>query len=188
MPDSNQELVARCQAGDRDAFDELAQAHGGRVFRVAYGLLANAEDAQDVAQDVLIALYRTLSRGRLRNPEALPLWLTRVCINQCRQLMRRRRENEPIAQWAFQADHGNQLEEQFLASETRAAMRQAVARLPRRQQAVFVLRHFAGLSIEEIARALGCAPATVRVHLSRATSRLRDVLTEGGEEGGTDDG
>lgn len=188
MPESDQHLIVRCRAGDRGACDELVQAHAGRIFRVAYGLLANAEDAQDVTQDVLIALYRTLSRGRLRDPEALPLWLTRVCINRCRQMMRRRRENEPTGQWAFQADHGNELEEQFLASETRAAMRQAVARLPRRQRAVFVLRHFAGLSIEEIARALGCAPATVRVHLSRATSRLRDALTQGGEEGGTDDG
>lgn len=181
MSQSHEALIARCRAGDAAAFEELAQVHQRRVFRIAYGLLANAEDAEDVTQDVLLTLYQTLRGGRLRHPQTLPAWLSQVCVNRCRAELRKRRREEAAAEWAFQANHEDGPDRRFASQETRIAIRQAILRLPRRQRAVFVLRHFAGLSIEEIARALQCRPATVRVHLSRATTRLREVLSEGGK-------
>lgn len=176
VPDSDEELIARFRAGEAGAFDALARAHGRDVFVLAMGLLGNTEDAQDVAQDVLITLYAHL--GRLRDPQALPAWLSRVCLNRCRMVLRRRRPTEAFGDRELAGDPRDGPDARLLGSETRIAVRQALLKLPRRQQQVFVLRHFAGRSIEETALALGCAQATVRVHLSRAVARLHEALSE----------
>lgn len=181
MPETDEVLIAQWRSGDAGAFDELAKAHGRDIFVLALGVLGDAEDAQDVTQDVLIALYRSL--GRLRDAQALPAWLARVCINRCRALRRGRRPAESLGDREIASD-GAGPAERLVSAEMRIALRQAVVRLPQRQQAAFVLRHFGGRSTDEIARALGCAPATVRVHLSRAVAHLRAALAGKGEYDG----
>lgn len=179
-PCSDERLVARFRAGDARAFDEMVEVHLDRVFALAVGLLRSREDAEEVTQEVLIKLYRQAS-GR-QPPAQVRSWLYRVCINQCRdwQCWRRRQPVVQRVMHAFAADRWGGLDPVTLAAD--AAFRQDVGKilsdLPRQQKTAFVLRHFAGLSVADIAKVLRCAPATVRVHLSRATGRLRDVLSD----------
>jgi RNA polymerase sigma factor (sigma-70 family) len=177
VPESDEHLIARIRAGESGAFDELARAHARDIFLLARGLLGNAEDAQDAAQEVLIALHRHLSR--LRDPRALPAWLSRVCVRRCRAILRRRRQHQPLTNRELRSDPQMEPEQRVVARDTQRAVREALLRLPRRQQTVFVLRYFAGRSTAQIAASLNCAPATVRVHLARAVARLRDALAEG---------
>ena len=178
MPDSDQHLIARIRAGDSGAFDQLAKAHARDIFVFARGLLGNADDAQDATQEVLIALYQHL--GRLRDPQALPAWLSRICVNRCRAMLRTRREHQPLADQELRSEPQMEPERRLMTKDAQRAVREALLKLPRRQQTAFVLRHFSGRSTEEIAAILNCAPATVRVHLARAVARLRDALAEGG--------
>jgi len=171
-------LVARFRSGDSRAFDELVDIHMDRVFAVAVELLGSRQDAEDVTQEVLIKLYHHLPR--LRMPGRLRPWLYRVCVNQCID-RRRSSRRQPL-----ELDSSNFADcwpatdpaTSVVAAALRQSVRAALAELPDQQRMAFTLRHFAGLSISEIAEMLRCAPATVRVHLSRATHRLREALSE----------
>jgi RNA polymerase sigma-70 factor, ECF subfamily len=171
-------LVARFQAGDGRAFDDLVALHTDRLFALSLGLLRQREDAEEVTQETLLRLYRQLSRAR--PPKCLRPWLYRVCLNLSldRQRANRRHPATLELEEAAASLKGSDPAETLLNRELRKMLETALAGLPERQRRVFALCHFAGLTITEIADAIPCAPATVRVHLSRATLRLRAVLAE----------
>ena len=171
-------LLARFQAGDAQAFDSLVAVHTDRLFAIAYEILRQREDAEEVTQEVLVILYREMSAARA--PRNLRPWLYRVCLNTCinRQRARKRRPatfelTEEIPAPAI-SDPAN-LEYEFTFQDR---VRAAVENLPKQQRMAFTLCHFAGLSATDIGEALRCRPATVRVHLSRAAARLRAVLSK----------
>jgi RNA polymerase sigma-70 factor, ECF subfamily len=172
------QLVARFRAGETRAFDELAALHMNRLFAIAFEALRQREDAEEVTQEVLLTLYRELSRSH--TPLRLRSWLYRVCINACIDRKRAGRRQPLILGLS---DFTESLSvagpaEQTNATGLRDSLRSAVAELPDRQRLAFTLCHFAELSVLEIAETLQCAPATVRVHLSRATAHLREVLSK----------
>lgn len=171
------QLVARFRAGDTRAFDELVAQHMNRLFALAFELLRQREDAEEVTQEVLFTLYHELLRSR--PPLRLRSWLYRVCVNAC---IDRKRAGKRQPRVLGLSDFTESLSvtgpaEQTNTMELRTVLHNAVAELPDRQRMAFTLCHFAELSIQEIAETLHCAPATVRVHLSRATAHLREVLS-----------
>ena len=173
---TDEELVARFQAGDARAFGALVEIHLDRVFALAVELVGRREDAEEVTQEVLIKLYRQLSRAGA--PARLRPWLYRVCIRHCCD-WRRSRRRQPVS-LELDAANGSRTSDPATAAENlalRESVRAALSALPQQQRMAFLLRHLAGLSTAEVAAALRCAPATVRVHLSRATGRLRDALS-----------
>lgn len=174
---TDERLVARWKAGDARAFDELVDLHIARVFALAVELLGRREDAQEVTQEVLLKLHRYLPR--LQDPGSLRPWLYRVCVNQCND-WRRLRRHDPVPLGLESARDREGVDPAAAAEQLvyRQAVRAALTRLPERQRLAFVLCHLAGLSVNEIAATLQCAPATVRVHLSRAVGRLRATLAQ----------
>ena len=172
------DLIARFRSGDSRAFDRIVEIHVDRVFALAVELLGSRQDAEDVTQEVLIKLWRHLPR--LRTAATLRPWLYRVCVNQCNDWRRWRRRRAATSQ-ALDSSNPQAATDPtapMAAANLRRKVRAALAGLPHQQRMAFTLRHFADLSVAQIAETLRCAPATVRVHLSRATSRLRDALSE----------
>src|SRR5919202_6775931 len=175
-------LAERCRAGDENAFRQLVELHHDRVYRVAYALTANEEDAGDVTQETWLRAWRALRR--FRGEAALGTWLTRLALNAARDHLRRRRA------WAAlqRVLHGLGLANVDDAVD--AAMRGAIEEgdalqralmglsLPARQ--VVALRYGAALSVAEIAAALGCPEGTVKSRLHAALARLRAALQERG--------
>jgi RNA polymerase sigma-70 factor (ECF subfamily) len=170
------DLVGRAQAGDERARDELlAQCHG-TVFRWANVLTEDADDADDVAQEVLIIVTTKLHRyhGRSR----FTTWLYQVTRNTALSLRRRvtsrlrlatrvHSQPEPDGQDALASLH---------ASQTAAAVRALFRALPVRQREVFYLIDIEGWGAAEIAPQLGLSPVTVRAHLFRARRALRTQI------------
>jgi len=182
-PSADDCLAARFKAGDARAFDELVEIHLDRLFAVAFGALRDREAAEEVTQEVLIRLYRQLSTSRA--PSRLRPWLYRVCANLCIDWQRSRKRQPVTVELTEVADSLSAPDPTDAASERafREAVYSVVRCMPRQQKMAFALCHFAGMSVAEIAEVLRCAPATVRVHLSRATRRLRDALSgEAGDE------
>lgn len=152
--------------------DERFAAAAGRwmdtVFRVAYGYTKNREDADDITQEVLLALYR--SEKEFSSEEHLRNWLIRVTLNQCRQLFRspwRRRESlEDYAETLGfeQPDH--------------TALFLAVMGLERKYRLPLLLYYYFGYSVREIGKLLQLKENTVSTRLARARARLREQLTE----------
>ena len=174
----DRELAARLARGEERAFEQVVERYGGRVIALAARLLGWSDGADDVAQDVFLAVLR---KGKQFRGEArLWTWLAAMTVNRCRSLRRRRWLTErtlgaiaPARQkQAAPADRRSERDEQT------ASIRAAVARLPATQREVIVLRYFEELSIEEMAGVLAVKRNAVEVRLSRARKLLEESLRE----------
>ena len=169
-------LVSRARAGDAEAIDALMRRHMDRVYALAYRMLRDREEALDVAQEVFIKLHGSI--GSLRAEGQVAGWLYRVCANQCIDRGRRRRVETVPLEEEMHAEASDTPAETLEHHELQRMVLAAVDALPPRQRAVFLLRHYDYLSLEEIAQSLGCATGTVKAHLSRATAKVREALSE----------
>jgi RNA polymerase sigma-70 factor (ECF subfamily) len=149
---------------------------------MAYQFVGNHHDAEDIAQDVFIKVYRGLDR--FRQDAQVTSWLYRIVMNAC---IDHRRRQSPAGWAPFTEDAEVRMlnapeetpdpEEQAYGGELGDVLEQAVARLPPGQRLVFMMRHHEGLKLNEIASALGLAEGTVKRQLHAAVHRLRGVLT-----------
>ena len=165
-------VLPMTRAADDAEFERLMRAHERQVLGVALRLTGNLADAQDAAQEVFLRLHR--SRSSLR--EDVGGWLYRVTVNVCSDLGRRRRVRAvvPLRHHVASAEGSPEA----IASEKaqRARIDEALMRLGERERAALVLRELEGLSTAEVAEALGSAEATVRVQISKARVKLRELL------------
>jgi RNA polymerase sigma-70 factor (ECF subfamily) len=175
--------IAKCLDGDTEAFGRLAEHHRGQVFRVAYGMLRNAEEAEDVTQEAFVKAFEALKRFDRKRP-FLP-WIlsiaTHLSIDRIRRAARARglAEERPDAA-ALRPAGAEAADESLARRELREALWRAVRELDGRMRAVLWLRDIEGRPTEEVAEMLGIAPPTVRVHLFKARARVREHL---GREG-----
>jgi RNA polymerase sigma-70 factor (ECF subfamily) len=176
------DLVARAAGGDTTAFQALVERHRAMVYRVAYQFAGNHYDAEDIAQEVFIKVYRSLDR--FRQDAQLTSWLYRIVMNACID-HRRRHQSQAAAALGEDAQYRmlNTPEERpgpeewAYAGELGQVLRGEVDQLPKGQRLVFVMRHHQGLKLCEIADALGLAEGTVKRQLHAAVQRLRKALT-----------
>jgi RNA polymerase sigma-70 factor, ECF subfamily len=177
----------------RERFAELVARHQRRAGRIAYHYLREAADADEAVQDAFVKAYSHLSTFR----EELPfdVWFTRILINGCldRIKARTRRERWLVPMGRVTApgtedapaerditeripSGGASPEDTLLSRERRQQIADALARLPERQRAVFVLSHVEGCTSREVSALTGLNESTVRVHLFRAIRKLRTLL------------
>lgn len=168
------ELITRARNGSQAAWHALIQQHQQAVFRLAYLIVADAQDAEDVAQETFLRAFRALDRFDAARP--LRPWLLQItrnlAYNRRRSLRRywqaiqRLWDGEPPFAAQDRIDHVARAEQLW----------QAVQQLKRQDQEVIYLRYFLELSVSECAQALGIAEGTVKSRLSRALERLKQVL------------
>lgn len=171
---SESDLIVRARRGDAAAWRSLIEHHQQRVYTIAFRMIGDADEAQDVAQDVFIRFYRSL--GRYRPEGRVATWLCRVTVNLAIDVLRQRaRRNEETADVADSRALPDVQAEQH---NVRAILDRIIRDLPSRQHRVLVLRDLQGFSTAEIAAILKCRQSTVRVHLARARLRIKEVLTE----------
>jgi RNA polymerase sigma factor (sigma-70 family) len=168
-------------------YEQLYQWHYPRVMRLCRLLLADAHEAEDVAQEVFIKLWQaSQTETRAMTWEA---WLTRVTVNACRDRRRsgwwkwwrapRHPADVHVSSVPDYPSRGPTPEEAACTREVVGRIWQVFHELPARQQEVFALRYIEGWSTEEVAAALGLSVGSVKQHLYRAVHRLRGV--SGGE-------
>lgn len=168
-------LVARAQRGGVDAYEVLVRRHRERIFRIALRMLGNRQDAEDVAQDVVVQVWTTLSGFVSRS--AFTTWLYRIVVNRCLNHQRGRRvDTVPL----LDTDGPNQpgADEQAIAKVRAAATLSAITTLPPELRAPLVLHEIEQLSYQEVADILSVPEPTVRGRLHRARRQLADVLRE----------
>jgi RNA polymerase sigma-70 factor, ECF subfamily len=188
------EVIARAAGGDASAFQMLVEQHRSMVYRVAYQFAGNHYDAEDIAQDVFIKVYRSLPR--FRQDSLFTSWIYRIAMNACIDHRRRQmsaggspfgaRSSGAPARARFNEDAEQQMlntpeegpdpESTAYAGELGSVLEAAVRRLPQGQRIVFIMRHHEGLKLGEIASALGLAEGTIKRQLHAAIHRLRGVL------------
>lgn len=164
--------------------EELMLAHQKRVFRVALRLLGDADEAANAAQDCFLRAYRAIASCPAAEPDQRR-WLMRIVSNLCLDRLRsrqwrwwkRRLGLDHTAARAQTALLGSP-DRELLAREVGDRLSAALGRLSPRQRTVFVLRHYEGLALEEIASQLALNVGTVKAHLARAIGGLREELKD----------
>jgi len=174
--DADAVLVSRMIAGDRDAFAALFHRHERSVYRFALQMTGAGDLADDVTQEVFMALARGGSRY-VPAQGSLSTYLYGVARNIVRQHERRRRARQEVDLEALEADRAAAVPDpvdQLARERSRAALRQAILRLPSHYREVIVLCELHALSYDETALVIGCPIGTVRSRLNRARRLLSD--------------
>jgi RNA polymerase sigma-70 factor, ECF subfamily len=179
-------LIARALARDGVALAEIMRRNNRRLYRAAWGILRDEQDAEDAVQDCYLKAFAALPS--FRGDAALSTWLTRIAINEA--LMRRRKRQAQAASIgnvvplrpddspAAEAEEDPALspEAGAMRAQLRPYLQEAIGELPEDQRAVFVLRALEELSVEETAQILDLKPETVRTRFLRARRKLQERL------------
>jgi RNA polymerase sigma-70 factor (ECF subfamily) len=175
--------VERAQAGDAEAFRVLVERHSRPLFRLAYRMTGNVQDAEDVVQESFLRAYRQLAR--FDNRSSFGTWLHRIAVNYSLDLVRaRKRRNEqepPFGEGQADAveavparDPGP--DRVAMSGQISARVAAAMNSLSENEGTAFVLRHFEGMCIQEISQALRVAPGAAKHSVFRAVEKLRCAL------------
>jgi RNA polymerase sigma-70 factor, ECF subfamily len=171
-------LVLAAQRGDSVAFRELYEDYRGRVYSLAIYSTADDSDAQDLVQAVFLSIFRGLRSFRFQS--SFSTWVYRIAHNECQNYHRQHRTNfvplEAILGGSDEIDPNPISDVQHARQECRSIIQQAVMQLPFQMREAVVLRYVEGLSYEEMAKVLGCAPGTVASRLSRALTELEERM------------
>jgi RNA polymerase sigma-70 factor (ECF subfamily) len=187
------DLVARAATGDHAAFTELVRRHQDRIYGLAYHLLRDAAEAEEVVQETFLSALEKLSG--FRGEAAFGTWLYRVAANAALMRLRRRKrapeqaraapiedllphfDAEGNLQHEVQHDWSKRADDQLSDREVRRAIEEAVQNLPEDHRIVFLLKDVDGLSNEAMAELLGLSVAAVKSRLHRARLALREKLS-----------
>jgi RNA polymerase sigma-70 factor (ECF subfamily) len=169
-------LVASAQQGYLDAYEILVQRHSAMAYRVALRLTGNHHDAQDVAQDALIAAWQNLAKFRAESSFAT--WLYQIVTRRALNKVTRARADSSVELLPEVADPAAEPAAQAERNLAVDAVTDALRALPFSQRVVLVLHHFEGLSYAEVAQVTGSTEASVRSHLFRARRALGTTLQE----------
>ena len=174
------QLTQAASSVDMTAFEELYARHSRRVYSLCLRMTANTAEAEDLAQEVFIQLYRKV--GSFRGESQFTTWLHRLTVNQV--LMHFRRRGVRMEQTTEDGDVPQQTvkgTENHLQMPVvdRIALDKAVSQLPPGYRSVFVLHDVEGHEHEEVARLLGCSVGTSKSQLHKARMKLRMLLTTG---------
>ena len=175
--------VERAQSGDSDAFRLLVEQHSRAVFRLAFRMTGNEQDAEDVVQETFLRVYRQLDKYEARS--SFSTWLYRIASNYSLDLIRMRKRHED------KRERGNAEERDILqtipasspgpdrivySGQVQERVNEALNELSEQERTAFVLRHFAGMSIDEIGESLGTGTNATKHSIFRAVQKLRRSL------------
>lgn len=175
------------QRGDRGSFEALFKKYTGPVVNFAFRFLGNRTRAEEAAQEIFIKVY--LAREEYRPRAKFSSWLYRIATNVCLNEIRRGEYRNPVLSLEAELGGGERsipvrdertpLPENILeAKRLEGAFQNALARLPERQRAAFVLNRFNDASYRDIGQALGCSESSVRSLIHRATTTLKEDLKD----------
>lgn len=183
-------LIQRFRDGQEEAFDELVRKHQQRVFNIAFQILRNYEDANEVAQDTFVKVYQHVAE--FRGESAFTTWLYQIVTNLSRNRVRynqRRHKDDSVSIDANRDDEDGQPliqvadpsqtpDKETAVNEETMLIDAAMKKISESHREVLVLRVTQGLSYEEIATVLECSLGTVKSRIARAREELQKALKE----------
>jgi RNA polymerase sigma-70 factor (ECF subfamily) len=190
LPNPDTELVRRAKAGDLAAFEELATRHERQIYTLAFRILQNPHDAEDVTQQAFLSAIENLAG--FREEASFATWLSRIATFAALKVIRKRKgldtvsleeatepreDHDAIPHPEYIADWKESPERLVERNEIRRLLDVALAQLDEKHRLIFLLRDVEGLSVRETADALGLSEANVKVRLLRARLQLREQLT-----------
>ena len=186
MAKADEELVRASLDGDPHAFEEVIRRYQRLVFNIAYHYLGRRNEVEDVAQEVFLKVYRSLSTYDTGRP--LKAWISRIAVNSCLDELRRERKKKMMLFSELTDDERGSLDrfyDRFLQggglTETEAnrmlqLLQRLIGKLAEKDRMAFVLREIEGLEYSEIADAMGTTEVAARIRVSRSKKQLLETL------------
>lgn len=172
MESAERIMVMAALAGDDEAFETVIRTYSRRVYVVAYAILQDPSEAEDIVQETFLKAHH--QRDKLREPEKFPAWLLTVTRNGARDRLRRRRPQADPEAFDTLADHSVATPGSALEKEERQAhLRRALATLPEEHRTALTLRYLEGLDYRAIETTMGLSNGALRGILGRALGTLR---------------
>jgi len=185
---SEPQLIARAQQGEEGAFAALFEAHKRRVYSLCLRMTGNTAEAEDLAQEAFLQLFRKIST--FRGESAFSTWLHRLAVNVVLMHLRKKglqqvsldevdkSQDEPVKR-----DYGDD-DRRLMASVDRIGLQRAIADLPPGYRTVFVLHDVEGYEHNEIAEIMNCSVGNSKSQLHKARMKLRERLRLDRKQGG----
>jgi len=177
---SDNQLVEALKAGSETAFHELITKYQEMIVVTSYGFLHNQEDAEDVAQEVFIQVFRSI--GKFRGDAKLSTWLYRIAVNRSLNKIRSRKSKFFMAlDEVFEIDNDASPRSPFdevVNKERARILHEAIDKLPDNQKTAFVLSKFEGLANKRIADVMETTLSAVEALLNRSKKNLQKHLVE----------
>lgn len=183
MPASGEEsLIDRFKNGDPSAFRELVERHMRQAYDLAYSFLRDHHDADDVAQEAFVRVYRSLSEFRAEAGFATWLYriVTNLALDRTRQRQRATARHVSLHDPRVHVDVKSTTEMPLV--DVSKHVERALHTLPTMQRAVVILRHMDGLSTKQVSSILRCSEGTVKTHLHRGLRKMQTLLKQVREE------
>jgi len=153
---------------DEDGFREFIRKHKSQVFKTIYSFCGNTSDAEDIAQEVFISVWKNAKK--FKGQSSVSTWLYRITVNKCIDWMRKKKMTVELNE--------NLDFMQEKSGEARYIVEKLLSKLPEKYKAIVVLREMDGFSYEEISKILKISKDNVKVLLFRAREKMREIANE----------
>nr|WP_026264194.1 RNA polymerase sigma factor SigW [Paenibacillus terrigena] len=177
-------LALLARKGDQRAFAEIVELYKDKIFHLAYRMLSNRHEAEDVVQDTFLRVYKNLDR--YDENQKFSTWIYRIGTNLCIDRLRKRKptysldaemnDQEGVDGYSILPSDDRTPESELLLSETQQLIRQAIESLPAKYKTVMVLRYLQELSLQEISDVLDMPVTTIKTRVHRGREYLRKKL------------
>jgi RNA polymerase sigma-70 factor (ECF subfamily) len=183
MEANDQAAVAQVRAGDSGAFRVLVDRHSRSIFRLAYRMTGNEQDAEDIVQETFLRAYRQIDRFELRS--SFRTWVYRIAVNCSTDVLRQRPRAAALAALEDVTEDGAgetavaaspPPDQVVFGTEVRRKVTAVLGELSQAERSAFVLRHYEGRSIDEIGRILGLRTSATKHSIFRAVQKMRRAL------------
>ena len=174
--DDEQQLLLRIKEGNDEAFRLLVERYMKQAYNIAYGFVNNHDEAEDLAQESFVNIYKSIRS--FRGDAAFSTWLYRIVMNLSLNHLRQRNNkaqreihmfDESNIHLGSQGTHSSQ-------PDVTMHIERALHELPTLQRAVVILRHINGLSTKQVSGILSCSEGTIKTHLHRGLKKMRTML------------
>ena len=179
MDNEEHVLIQRCQQGDRTAYEHIFLQYKDMVYNVAYGMLSDVEDAEDMTQEVFLHIFEKIKQFRFKS--SFSTWLYRIVVNMCLNERRKRKKrgsnaDELKERYEQMRPSVDTPENELLKKEQLSQAQQALSTLKDAHRTILVLREIEGLSYDEIAEVLKCSIGRVKSRLHEARMEMKRRL------------
>lgn len=180
-------LIRKAQRGNLQAFENLVHRYDVKIMRLIFNMVNDVEDTRDLYQEVFMKVFKSIKTFRFQSE--FYTWLFRIAVNSCSNYRKRKAYHqyasledylkEEDGQWRIViTDETRNPEQLMINNELNDQIQKSIDKLSPKQKSVFILKHYHGYKLSEIANILNCAEGTVKNYMFRAVQKMKQSLAE----------
>ena len=185
MQKEEEQLIRKAQRGNLQAFENLVHRYDAKIMRLIFNMVNDREDTRDIYQEVFLKAFKSIKNFRFQSE--FYTWLFRIAVNTCINFRKRNRpdqleslddylhNNEDHWKIISMVENRNP-ENQLINKELNDQIQQSIDKLSAKQRSVFILKHYHGYKLSEIAAILNCSEGTIKNYMFRAVQKMRKSL------------